>query len=141
MIGDGELMSVLQKSDSAQNGAIKLIGWQAAAPLLMGLDLFLMTSRYEAMPYTYVEALSAGLPIISTRVGGVEEAIDQGRNGWVFEQDCEDSEIASQLVTLSADSKLRDQFSQASLRRAKNYTVDIMVDQTVDLYEKTLVQP
>ncbi len=47
-----------------------------AAKYLKAFDIFVMTSRYEGMPYALLEAISAGLPIIATRVGGIPEVLE-----------------------------------------------------------------
>jgi glycosyltransferase involved in cell wall biosynthesis len=50
-----------------------------ASKYLKAFDVFVMTSRYEGMPYALLEAISAGLPIIATRVGGIPEVLkDKG---------------------------------------------------------------
>ena len=131
VIGDGEKMETLRQDDL---GATRFLGWQDAAPLFPGLDLFLMTSRYEAMPYTLIEALAAGLPIVSTRVGGVEEAIEPGVNGQVFDLDADDRDIAEFIADLAANPSRHKRMAQASLQRSQAYTVDKMVENTLDLY-------
>jgi glycosyltransferase involved in cell wall biosynthesis len=52
-----------------------------AKKYLKALDVFTLTSRTEAMPYTILEAGIAGLPILASRVGGIPEMIDNGENG------------------------------------------------------------
>ena len=72
VIGDGTLREAAEQGDMA--GALTFMGWQNAPKLIAGFDIFCMTSQYEAMPYTLLEALHAGIPIVTTAVGG------RGRN-------------------------------------------------------------
>lgn len=46
-------------------------------------DAFLSTSRFETFPFTFLEAQSHGLPVLSFNVSGAREIIDQGRNGYI----------------------------------------------------------
>ena len=46
-------------------------------------DLFLSTSKFETLPYTFLEAQSFGLPIISYKIHGVDEIIRDGKNGYL----------------------------------------------------------
>jgi glycosyltransferase involved in cell wall biosynthesis len=48
---------------------------------LPAFDLFLMTSRYEGLPYTLLEAGLAGLPVVAIDVGGISEIIQTGISG------------------------------------------------------------
>jgi len=55
---------------------VRLAGWRRDVPRAMScFDLLLLTSRWEGLPRVMLEAASAGLPIVATRVGGVEEAV------------------------------------------------------------------
>jgi glycosyltransferase involved in cell wall biosynthesis len=45
------------------------------------VDLFLLTSEYEGMPVSIMEALSFGIPVMGTMVGGMDEMVDQS-NGF-----------------------------------------------------------
>jgi glycosyltransferase involved in cell wall biosynthesis len=52
--------------------------------VLANTDIFVLSSRYEGLPISIIEAMSASLPIIAAKVGGVPELIEEGVNGYVF---------------------------------------------------------
>ena len=54
-------------------------------PYYYGSDLLICSSFVEGLPISILEAMSVGLPIISTNVGGVNEQIDHGINGFLIE--------------------------------------------------------
>ncbi len=77
--------SFFQKKDSVS------LHWQGEQPqsvvrqLMATHDLFCVPALQEALGVANIEALAAGLPVVSTRVGGIPEVLDQGNNGWLAE--------------------------------------------------------
>ena len=132
VIGDGQLRAAAEAQNT--EGALRFLGWQDGPALFPGLDIFCMTSHYEAMPYTLVEALHAGIPIVTTAVGGVAETVVEGENGFVLDTDCTAAEIADRLQHLAADSERRASFGAASGRLAQGRTIATMVDETLAVY-------
>lgn len=134
IIGDGQM----RKSAEAANtsGTSRFLGWQNGPLLFPGLDIFCMTSQYEAMPYTLLEALHAGVPIVTTAVGGVEETVENGVNGYVLPVDCSSNDIATMLAALANNGEKRQDFGARALECAKKRTIDIMVEETLAVYRE-----
>ena len=53
--------------------------------VLPGFDLFVFPTRFDYSPYAVIEAMSAGVPVISTRVGAIPEMIEDGVGGFLIE--------------------------------------------------------
>jgi glycosyltransferase involved in cell wall biosynthesis len=80
LIGDGAMRPRIEAliHEKGLQDKVRLAGWRRDVPRAMGsFDLLLLTSRWEGLPRVMLEAASAGLPIVATRVGGVEEAVVQ----------------------------------------------------------------
>ncbi|MEK7110850.1 MAG: glycosyltransferase, partial [Patescibacteria group bacterium] len=108
IIGDGPDKENLkfQISNLKLQDKIFLLGdISDAKKYLKAFDIFIMTSRYEGMPYALLEAMSANLPIISSRVGGIPELL--GDSGMMFEANNIDDFI-SNLTNLIKDRLLRE---------------------------------
>ncbi len=57
--------------------------------VLPGFDLFVFPTRFDYSPYAVIEAMTAGVPVISTRVGAIPEMIEDGVGGFLIEADRE----------------------------------------------------
>jgi glycosyltransferase involved in cell wall biosynthesis len=53
--------------------------------LYQAADIFAFSTFYENLPFAILEALSSGLPVVTTNVGGIPEIIDDGKNGFLVE--------------------------------------------------------
>jgi len=132
VIGDGALRAEAEARN--RSGAVRFLGWQDGPALFPGLDVFCMTSHYEAMPYTLLEALHAGVPIVSTDVGGVAETVEDGVNGFVLPTDCNAEALAAPLALLAGDAEKRAAFSTRARALAQSRTIESMVSETLAVY-------
>lgn len=132
VMGDGPLAA--QARARADGEAIRFTGWCDARPLLPSLDIFAMTSRYEAMPYTLLEAVHAGVPILTTDIGGAAEAVPDGRNGIVVDLDTDATGIGDRICEIAADADRR-RAMQAEARALRSFvSAERMVRQTLAVY-------
>ncbi len=113
---------------------------ESGEEFMPAFDVYTLTSRYEAMPYVLLEALAAGRPIVATDVGGSRTVIDHGKNGFVVPQQDDVSEMAEKVLLLLRDPQLRKSMSEASYRKARDFTLDAMVDATLDVYRAALAE-
>jgi glycosyltransferase involved in cell wall biosynthesis len=88
LVGDGELRPAVEAEIDRRDlrAHVKLVGWRHDVPeILRCLDVFILTSLWEGLPRVYLEALTAGVPIVGTRVDGADEVIKDGANGYLLE--------------------------------------------------------
>lgn len=134
ILGDGELDAAVR---AAGGDAVTVLSGLNAVEYLPALDLFAMTSRYEAMPYVLLEALQASLPIVSTQVGGASVALRDGQNGRLLPVDAPPDVIA-EAVAACLESTRRAAMAQVSANMARTLTARAMAEATVAVYRKSL---
>lgn len=88
--------------------------------LLMTSDIFVLPSYNEGQPFAILEAMAAGLPIISTNVGAIPETVIDGENGFIISVN-NPQEIAEKIVILIENEKLRKKMAEKSKERFLQY--------------------
>lgn len=114
--GDGPEREVLSKRARAAGvaGAITFLGEHPdPIAVLRGADIFLLTSWAESFPYVILEAMAVGLPIVSSDVGGVPEALTDGVTGLLVPARDADA-TASALIELLDGPELRSRLGEAA---------------------------
>ncbi len=83
--GDGPLQETLQgRIDRGLADRVRLLGQRDDVPrLLAAADAFVLSSDWEGLPNVVMEAQGAGLPVVSTEVGGVSELVENGVSGFL----------------------------------------------------------
>jgi glycosyltransferase involved in cell wall biosynthesis len=103
------------------------------APYYPSADAFVLPTAYETFSLVTFEAASSGLPLLVTRVSGVEEILVDGRNGWFVDRDAD--VIAERLRRLRDDSALRQTMGENARSSAAAFGWERMVDAYGDLYD------
>ena len=104
--------------------------------ILALIDVFVMTSRWEAMPYSLLEAMGAGRAIVLTRIAGLEKVVENGRAGVIIPP--EDPEAACREVTGLLDDAARRAALAAAARdiAARNYRLGDSIRQIEQVYSE-----
>ena len=96
---------------------IRFVGHsERVADFMAAADLFLLTSRWEALPITIVEAFHAGLPVVATDVGGVRELVDARVGTIVPAGDV--AGLADAVLRIARDDPLRHALGTGARTRA-----------------------
>jgi glycosyltransferase involved in cell wall biosynthesis len=104
------------------------------APFYSAADGLVLPTAYEAFPLASLEGAAAGLPLLITRVNGVEELLVEGVNGWFIERD--PGVIADRLVRLATDSGLRSSMGVAAKEAAGRFGWQQVIDRYTQHYER-----
>ena len=126
IIGDGEQRALVVDAiaSSPRGSQIDYQGQREDIQEAMRMfDLFLISSTEEGTPLTLLEAMSTGLPIVSTNVGGIPEVVDNKIGLLVSPKD--ETGMAESIAKLVRDTALRTQLGQAARERAvANYGLE-----------------
>lgn len=143
VVGDGSQRSALESMTAAHSieASVRFLGAREDIPdVLSALDVFCLPSvRNEGVPQSVLQAGAAGLPVVATAVGGIPEAVIDGKTGIVVPPGDPHS-LAEALVALLADPESRDRMGHAGRRHVKDvFSLREMLDRTESAYEEALL--
>jgi len=138
MVGDGPdkpKAEQLARTLGVAKHVLFLGNQEVMEELLPMADVFLLPSSTESFGLVALEAMSAGVPVVASRVGGLPELIDSGVNGWLAAPADLDAHVAAALNLLSDEARRR-RFGRAGRKVARErYHVDRVVDRYRKVYE------
>lgn len=120
-------------------GAVEFRGVvENVADYLRAADLFVLPSHFEGMPNALLEAMACGLPAVATRVSGVVDLLDHGRNGLIVEPG-QPKQIADAVNQLLEDRDLGGRIGAEARRSVeRGYSIDSIARRYLDLYRELL---
>jgi glycosyltransferase involved in cell wall biosynthesis len=118
LVGGGELENAVREQVAALGlqGRVRFLGVRAdVADILRASDVFVLSSRWEGNPLSVMEAMAAGLPVVSTGVGGVPELVREGETGLLVPS--EDAAALAQAMQALVDDAARRRAMGAAARQ------------------------
>lgn len=115
---------------------VEFVGYtRDVAPVLARSDVFVLASRWEGFPNSILEAMRAGLPVVSSDVGGVNEAVVHERTGLVVPKE-DPRALANALELLLGDRDLRRRWgAEGEARFLQSFTLETMLKETMALWD------
>ena len=139
LAGQGVLRAQLQERVNrlGLTNRVHFLGLRRDIPDVLGAaDIFALGSDYEGNPLSVIEAMAAGLPIVSTAAGGVPELLQNGKQGFIV-QPGHAEQLTEAMMTLFKDRELRRAMGAAAAARAKEkFDVSAMVRAYEELYDE-----
>jgi glycosyltransferase involved in cell wall biosynthesis len=136
IVGDGEEGVALRAQASGLRGIRFHGALTDVAPLLRAADVCVLPSRGEGLPVALLEAMSSGLAVVATAVGGVPEAIEDGKTGLLVPPEAPHALAEALRRALGPAAAGLGQLARA--RALQSYSVDAVADRVLDLYRKVL---
>jgi len=142
LFGDGNLEEFKKLiEDNNLQEKVKIMGWisgEKKDEVLRNSDIFILPSYSEGLPMSILEAMAVGLPVISTPVGGIPEAVEDGINGFLVKAgDC--VELTKKIDLLADDRALREEMGEQGYRIAKEkFDIKIIIKNLQEIYDELL---
>lgn len=140
--GDGEVEKgrILSREVGIEE-RVEFLGWvtgEEKQNRLQQAAIFVLPSYNEGLPMAVLEAMGHGLPVISTPVGGIPEAISDGVEGFLVPPG-DEAALAERLRRLLSDKELRRKMGEAArVKVEKHFSTEVVVPQFEALYAELL---
>jgi glycosyltransferase involved in cell wall biosynthesis len=136
--GDGEMLSdlkALAKRIGVENRVHWLGNLSDPRALLQATDIFVLASVGEAFGLVLTEAMACGVPVVGSRSGSLGEVVEEGHTG-LLAVPLDAVAFADAIERLSRDISGRMEMGAQAIQRVRTqFTVDIAVERTMDIYE------
>jgi glycosyltransferase involved in cell wall biosynthesis len=136
--GDGDVEQVKTIiSEEPWSDHVRLLGWvrgEKKEETLLQASMLLLPSYHEGMPIAILEAMAYGLPIVSTPVGGIPDAVVDGEIGFLVQPGDVDA-IAQKIILLLRTPELRNNMGVKARERAiKKFELSSVLEQLFAVY-------
>jgi len=140
--GNGDVEEVKKIVErNVLNDVVSVPGWVSGdvkKSYLSNADIYILPSYHEQMPMSILEAMAYGLPIISTRVAGIPEMVDDGLNGILIDPG-DTEKLNSALKELIESKACRGVMGQKSMKIvAEKFDGAIIIERLVSIYHNMM---
>jgi glycosyltransferase involved in cell wall biosynthesis len=138
LVGDGPTRMEMEKAVDSLGirASVHFLGERGnIAEVLADCDLFVLSSNWEGLPISILEAMRAGLPVIATNVGGCGEGVTDGLTGYLTTRG-DAAELANRIETLLLSPTLLQKMGEAGRARFQSdFRIESMIQKTWSVYE------
>ena len=137
IVGDGDGRPDLEKmiDGAGMKPAIKLLGWRRDIPeILPALDVFALTSRWEGLPRSMVQAMACLIPVVATSVDGVLDLVTHMETG-LLANPGDHIGLARGISDLIRDEGLRQRLATNAAPLVDEFDLPIMIEKIEALYD------
>lgn len=144
LIGEGPLMPEARALAGQLGLSERIRFWgqrMDVAERLSQAQVAVLITNWEGFPRSILEAMRAGLPVVSSAVGGIAESVLDGANGFVVPQG-DVAALEQRLRLLLTDPGLRARMGRSGRQRyERHFTLDHTVEKTLAVYREIACQP
>lgn len=135
IIGDGPDQKTLESMVKNLGLEIKVyvVGRKSQEELAVYLaasDMFVLNTGYEGFSHQILEVMIAGVPVITTAVGGNKEIIHQGENGFLVKYQ-DEFNLVEAVKSLSQNPELQEEFKKEGKKTAEHFSSEKMLSETI----------
>ena len=141
LLGDGPTRSEIEQLviQLGLQNRVHFLGARSDAPqLLAAADVFVLSTKWEGLPLSILEAMRAGLPVIASNVGGVAEAVTDGATGYLVEPG-DAAMLRARIQAMFTSRDLMSTMGSAGRRRYdQDFRIDKMIHKTLAVYRESV---
>ncbi|MGF1522584.1 MAG: glycosyltransferase family 4 protein [Leptolyngbyaceae cyanobacterium] len=143
VVGDGQERPEIEASAQRLNlgQMVDFVGYKSQAEVrsyLQQTDIFILPSFAEGVPVVLMEAMAAGVPVLTTRIAGVPELVVHGESGWLVPPGDQQS-LADSLAMLVEDADLRQRLGEAGRAQvASDFNVETEAKKLADIFRQVV---
>jgi len=142
LVGDGEEKDRLEKlvKKLKLEKYVTFIGkvpYGDVFKYMVASDILALSSLSEGLPNVILEAMASGLPIVATRVGGIQDIVKDGENGFLVDPE-NPEQIAEKINLFLEDDKLREKISKNNKQKAKEYSWESVIERLEKIYFRVI---
>ena len=131
--GEMEKVKDIVKGEKQIHVTGPLYGKNNHAEMYQASDVYVLPSYREGLPLTIFEAMASGLPIVATPCNGIPYEVEEEVNGFLVPFG--DKKLLKQRIYDVLDNpKLAKKIGETNIKKAENYTWDVIASKTLDLY-------
>ena len=137
IVGDGPEKKILEsivKNMHLEN-KVYLVGSKSKeelATFLAAADIFVLNTAQEGFSHQILEAMTAGVPVITTAVGGNKEVIRKGENGFMVKYN-DEFNLVEAIKTVWQAEELRTRFIEEGKKTVEHFNVEKMLQETAQV--------
>ena len=137
IVGNGPDKKVLEAmiKNLGLERKVLLVGKKSQSELatyLAAADMFVLNTGYEGFSHQILEAMTAGIPVITTAVGGNREVIEQGENGFLVKYN-DEFNLVEAIKSLWQDPGLKEEFVKNGKKTVEKFSAERMLSETINL--------
>jgi glycosyltransferase involved in cell wall biosynthesis len=146
IIGNGPEYSTIKNIISSSNHSEKKIHLLGNKPhnevshWLSASDIFVLPTYYEGLPNAVLEAMACGLPVIATKVGGIPEVIEEGRNGILIDKKDVESLIRAIVYLLKNQALAKNMGTQGRKMFESRFSWQKNAQKVIEIYKEVLFE-
>ncbi len=138
LVGEGpeekRLKNIIKTQDIKGVTFLKPVAHKRIPEIMNCADALVLCSKFEGMPTVVIEALTCGVPVVSTDVGGVNKVVIDGKTGQLVKE-AKSEPVKNAILKVIRDG--RDSYSDNCIVAAKRYSWDNISNELMEIYYKT----
>jgi len=136
--GSAQYISQLKKLGDGRIHILGEVAQEELAAAYHSANLFVFLGLWEGMPTVILEAMACGLPVLTTPVAAIPDAVTEGENGFFVSTPVDENDLAGKIAHFMKNVDIASMGKANALKVRQNYAWDSIGNRIMDIYEQVL---